>query len=151
MLSRLVAFFVVAFLFVWFFFSYSFVTITLVIQAQPTGWSSVLDLISPWLTVSGLMAQIYNDDCCAVLPCSVTGVCLGESAVLCCTAAANFDWFDVWQVVRSASPPLVVWLTSWSQAAQTCDAPHTWWWTRLIVCWTWALSHRSEPSWNRSG
>ena len=92
----------------WFFFSYSFVTITLVIQAQPTGWSSVLDLISPWLTVGRLMAQIYNDDCCAVLQCSVTGVCLGESAVLCCTAAANFDWFDVWQVVRSASPPLVV-------------------------------------------
>ena len=27
------------------------------------------------------MAQIYNDDCCAVLPCSVTDVCLGESAL----------------------------------------------------------------------
>ena len=51
------------------------------IQAQPTGWSSVLDFTSPWLTVSSLMAQIYNDDCCAVLPCSVTDVCLGESAL----------------------------------------------------------------------
>lgn len=65
---------------------------------------------------------------------SITHVCLNQRNLHCFLSPS--------QVLRSASPPRVVSLTSWRQGRPTYGAAPTWCWTRLTECWTWALSHR---------